>query len=139
MTEYVAGFLFDERLEHVALVRKLKPEWQKDKLNGIGGKVEPGEDIHSAMVREFQEETGVTINTWKHEVVLKGNDWTVYFFSAIDDKIFDVATVEDEEILIVDIDSIWTRSDLMRNLRTLISLALDYSGIVKPVLMEDYS
>lgn len=44
-TIYVAGFLFGPMPRHnyVALIRKNKPDWQKGKLNGIGGKVEAGE------------------------------------------------------------------------------------------------
>jgi hypothetical protein len=34
----VAGFLFRNNDTEVALIRKNKPDWQKGKLNGIGGK-----------------------------------------------------------------------------------------------------
>ena len=54
---YVLGFLFNKDLSQVALIRKTKPEWQKGQLNGIGGKIEPGEDPLGAMIREFREET----------------------------------------------------------------------------------
>jgi len=40
-TKYVCGFLFDMAFKHVALINKVRPDWQKGKLNGIGGKVEP--------------------------------------------------------------------------------------------------
>ena len=59
--DYVAGFCFSECGGRVALIRKLKPEWQRGLLNGIGGKMEPGESLHSAMVREFEEETGAHV------------------------------------------------------------------------------
>jgi hypothetical protein len=38
--EYVCGFMFANDFTEVALIRKNKPEWQRGKLNGIGGKVE---------------------------------------------------------------------------------------------------
>jgi hypothetical protein len=36
--KYVLGFMFDEELRNVALIRKIKPKWQEGKWNGIGGK-----------------------------------------------------------------------------------------------------
>lgn len=62
MTEYVLGFAFTHDyalFNRVMLIRKLKPDWQAGHLNGIGGKVEPGEDPHRAMAREFEEEAGL--------------------------------------------------------------------------------
>lgn len=56
----VCGFMFDKRTQElVALIRKKRPDWQAGKVNGVGGKIERGEKAHAAMVREFQEETGV--------------------------------------------------------------------------------
>lgn len=61
MRRWVCGFLFDEPAHYVMLIRKNRPEWQAGKLNGIGGKVEPGEALPAAMRREFHEETGVRV------------------------------------------------------------------------------
>ena len=41
--EYVAGFLFSRDGSLLALILKNKPDWQKGKLNAIGGKIEDGE------------------------------------------------------------------------------------------------
>lgn len=64
MIEYVLGFAFYK--DKVILIKKNRPEFQKDKLNGIGGKIEKNEDAIGAMVREFKEETGITtsIRNW---------------------------------------------------------------------------
>src|SRR5690349_13991679 len=39
---YALGFLFDGT-GRVVLIRKRRPAWQAGLLNGVGGKVEPGE------------------------------------------------------------------------------------------------
>lgn len=60
--KYVLGFLFTGGDRGgVGLIRKTKPDWQKGKLNGIGGKVKANEPTRHAMQREFYEETGVFI------------------------------------------------------------------------------
>jgi 8-oxo-dGTP pyrophosphatase MutT (NUDIX family) len=61
--EYVLGFVFNLDKTKVALMRKTKPEWQRGRLNGIGGKIELGETSITAMHREFKEETGQPSNT----------------------------------------------------------------------------
>lgn len=54
---FVLGFLFSEDGSRVLLVWKNRPAWQNGKLNGVGGKIEPGETPLQAMKREFLEET----------------------------------------------------------------------------------
>lgn len=68
---YVVGFLFAGG-SWTLLLRKKRPEWQAGKLNGPGGKVEPGETFHQAMCREFEEEVGYEgITVWEHFATLK--------------------------------------------------------------------
>lgn len=60
---HVLGFAYYPTVEggpaHVAvLIRKRRPEWQAGRLNGVGGKIEPGESADDAMRREWREETG---------------------------------------------------------------------------------
>lgn len=62
MIEYVLGFAMYEG--RVWLIRKARPAEQAGKLNGIGGKVEPGEHPDEAMVREFKEEAGAVVENW---------------------------------------------------------------------------
>jgi len=92
MKTMVCGFLFNTEQTHVLLIRKVKPEWQKGRLNGIGGKVEQGETFEDAMHREFMEETGLDIPDWDVFVRLQGGgnsgeggEWVVYFFRAFTD------------------------------------------------------
>lgn len=139
MTDYVAGFLFSEDLSKVSLVRKNKPEFQKGLLNAIGGKIESDESPYDAMVREFKEETGVDFDLWDLDVILDGDGWKVHFFSGISDIVYDCKTMEEEDISLYDVDEFWTRTDLMSNLKTIMSIALDKSGICKPVFLTDIS
>ena len=44
------------------LQRALDKKWDPGKLNGVGGKVEPGEDFLQANIRETKEETGYELN-----------------------------------------------------------------------------
>lgn len=61
MQRYCLGFVFDAPAESVLLLRKSRPDTAPGEINGLGGKVEPAEDYHDAMVREMQEEGGLTI------------------------------------------------------------------------------
>ena len=123
MQRYVAGFMFD-MAGHVGLVRKAKPEWQKGKLNGIGGKIEDGEEPHRAMQREFKEETGVDtyLSDWRHFATLRGNDFEVCFFKAEGD-LRDLRTVEEEEIVVQRVSDI-TVYNAIPNLTWLLPLAV---------------
>ena len=89
MQHYVCGFLFSMDRSRVLLIRKNRPAWQAGKLNGVGGKVEPGETLHQAMVREFREEatTCTSESDWTHVLTLTGHDesWAGHFFRASGD------------------------------------------------------
>lgn len=83
-TRYVVGFLFNPELTKVVLIRKNKPDWQKGLLNGPGGKLKNGEKPQDAMYREYLEEAGLEILTWRFlgRLVL-GDDAEVNFFTGI--------------------------------------------------------
>lgn len=61
---YVLGFAFNSDLSQIILINKLRPSWQAGTLNGVGGKIEPGESPLEAMYREFEEETGIICDLW---------------------------------------------------------------------------
>ena len=96
MIEYVVGFLLCENM--VALIEKQRPEWQRGRLNGIGGHVEAGETAECAMIREFEEETGRLIPAWQHFCTLTASDnsWTVYFFTARVSRLIELQQPTDE-------------------------------------------
>ena len=78
---YVLGFAFDEEMESVLMVEKQHgPAINIGKLNGIGGKVEGGESMDAAMVREFKEETGCWAQ-WTRIGRMSGDGWELDIFS----------------------------------------------------------
>ncbi len=137
----VVGFLFNQNRDMVVLIRKEKPIWQRGRLNGIGGKVELAETPLAAIIREFQEEAGVSgaATYWLPAVYMgDGRTWEVTFFYAINQEAFiDARTRESEEVVkvrVVDLSCYAT----IYNLRWLIPFCLDES-IVKPVCMTDWT
>lgn len=123
---YVAGFLFTEDRKHVALVRKRRPRWQAQKLNGIGGHVEAGESFEAAMVREFQEETGLTITNWEPTVVMSDlqDRFELRFFRAFSDEARNVQSMTDEIVGLYPVDDL-PNLQVIPNLLWLIPLHLD--------------
>lgn len=82
MKSYVLGFLFSNS-GMVWLINKTKPDWQKGKLNGIGGKIEPNETIDEAMRREFKEEANLDIDSWTWYCTLSDDEsYEVFCFYA---------------------------------------------------------
>ena len=125
MQHYVNGFLFSPEKTRVALIRKNRPAWQAGRINGIGGKVEPGERPIDAMVREFAEETGVMLpsDAWHPFVTLSGAGFVIHFYRAFSERIEKVRTVEDEEVGIYPVAPL--PQEVLHNLHWLIPLALD--------------
>lgn len=160
MKRYVAGFLFDNQGEKVALIEKQRPDWQRWQLNGIGGKIErnqrncmcyendcdqmnfdpcicPWEEPNEAMRREFREETGVDLETWKEYCLLYGRDWEVHFFMDYNDSVFNVETKTDERVAIYEVLNVLDARithPLIPNLRWLIPMAL--SMIYEPQIIK---
>jgi 8-oxo-dGTP diphosphatase len=127
MTHYVLGFLFSPDMSQVVLVQKNRPQWQAGKINGIGGHVEEGEDFHTAMVREFREETGLEISSWYQFGTLVCSDATVGLFFALADTYDKVKSTTDELIFISPVCEVidsWHIHNLLPNLRWMIPMAL---------------
>jgi 8-oxo-dGTP diphosphatase len=127
--EYVCGFLFSRDRGRVLLIRKRRPAWQAGKLNGLGGKIEPGETALDAMRREFREEAGVDLAEWQHVLSLSGADdagsgrgWAGHFFRAFGDV--DAARAITDEQLETHSTALLPH-DTIPNLRWIIPLMLD--------------
>lgn len=131
--EYVLGFAFSRNGKEVVLIEKQKPDWQKGKINGIGGKIE-ADDVNQlhAMIREFREETGVDTSSeqWNEfgcmtfENDITGVPCKIYLFRMFDDCIHECFTNESEEIIKVNSDTVLDVYNCMHNLPILIPLAL---------------
>jgi 8-oxo-dGTP diphosphatase len=123
-TNYVVGFLFNDWKQTVVLIEKQKPDWQKGRLNGVGGKIEPGETPFEAMTREFEEETGVRVEGWNKFAVLRcGPGATVHFFWAVNGNASaECRSVTDENVGIY--STCCLPNHVMTNLPWLIPMAL---------------
>jgi 8-oxo-dGTP diphosphatase len=77
----VVGFLFDNR-GNVLLIEKNSPAWQKGRLNGIGGKIESGETPLQAMTREFYEEAGARVTSWRQFCTMTGDSYELFYFTS---------------------------------------------------------
>lgn len=92
MQKYVVGFLIDADW-NVVLIRKNKPDWQAGRLNGVGGKIEDGEEPMKAMEREFAEEAGVIFKKWNHfATISEEGDYEVYCFKAFVPDVKEIET-----------------------------------------------
>lgn len=130
MSDYVVGFCFDSKKEKVILIHKKRPDWQKNKFNGVGGKIEFGENEIECMIREFKEETGVETKEkdWKQFVELSGDYFSLHCFMCINDDYFENATTTtDEEIEKFNVVDIYhlNRDYLISNVPWMIQLCMD--------------
>ena len=129
---YVAGLLISDSGLEVALIEKRRPLWQQGYLNGIGGHIEPKETAAEAMVREFYEETGANVTTWKPFCTLLGSTWDVEWFKAFGSC--ELNTMTDERVSWVSINDILTdQVKTIPNIKWLILMALDINNVTATV------
>lgn len=131
-TIYCLGFAFNRsqfaEQERVLLIRKNRPDWQKGKLNGIGGHVEPGEFPVDAMTREFREECGLDVpaNDWTRVCNLVYPDAGVHVFSVqLCSRVIDsYKSLTDEKVRLFWVKELFPNVDqLVPNLPWLVPMA----------------
>ena len=125
MKKYVLAFIFDASLEKVLLIHKSRPEWQKGKINGIGGKVEDAESEIAAIVRETKEETDLIIGEEKfvHLGKMSSEEWIVEIFICIyQGSMADAKSIEDQHVEWFSVNNLPV--NVLDNLRWLIPLSL---------------
>jgi 8-oxo-dGTP diphosphatase len=123
--KYVVGFLFDPTLSKVVLIRKIKPDWQKGLLNGVGGKVGdniPDETPEQAIHREFREEAGAEGLPWQKFMTLTTPHSELHFFRAVG-NIHKAYSAGQEDVNIYDVHDIMDRCDTIPNLRWCLQMA----------------
>lgn len=124
MKLYNLGFVFTPDYQSVLLIHKNRPDWQVGKLNGLGGKQEPGETSVEGMVRELQEETGLLIaaDDWIEVSSMTAEEWNVDVFAAIwSGALEDAQSLTDEQVEWISTNAL--PSNVIDNLRWLIPLA----------------
>jgi 8-oxo-dGTP pyrophosphatase MutT (NUDIX family) len=122
--EMVVGFLFTVDRKDVVLIRKTKPEWQKGFLNGVGGKVEPGEVPEQAMQREFAEETTLDVAGWEYMGDLEGPTWRVTVYRNFSMLAPHIESTTEEIVGLYPVDKL-AEMDVIANLRWIIPYCLD--------------
>lgn len=127
MPRYVVGLAHDG--QRMAFVKKNRPEWQAGLLNGIGGHIEDFDKSPlDAMVREFEEETGVLVPNWRYLVKmtypLQAEIW--FFTTKVPASTLNslyAATDEAIEVHSIEYPSLYPHL-FIRNLRWIVPLAL---------------
>ncbi len=132
--KYVLGFLYrkgDINGTQVALIKKLRPEWQAGKMNGIGGKMEPGETPLDAMKREFKEETGVDVSVWREFTTIRLTHVTVHCYMSLE-PVGELRTTTDEAVGWYSVGEAMNLP-IIDNLRWLIPMGIDKDKVTATV------
>lgn len=126
MQKYTLGFIFDSSREQVLLMHKLKPEWQAGKINGVGGKMEEGEEKITCIVREVREETGLETerDSWIYVGEIGSDAWQTHVFALVyQGNSSDVRSMEKERVEWFAVDAL--PANIISNLTWLVPLAID--------------
>lgn len=134
MLQYVVGLAYTTDRESLLLIQKARPEWQAGYLNGVGGLIEGNEDIQAAMVREFEEETGIAtrVEQWSHFLTLTGENYRVFFLFTMTDDVRSAKNMTDEPLHLVPVVGI-SHMQVLRDLQWIIPLSLFHTRVKIPV------
>jgi 8-oxo-dGTP diphosphatase len=108
----------------ILLIHKDRPEWQKGRINYVGGKVEVGESYQEAAFRELKEETGISVDSMSFCGLIKGCGFVVHCFSCQVDGTQEICPREGETELVewCCIEDVVKDPKLMDNLKIIIPL-----------------
>jgi len=118
--------MFTEDMKRVVLIKKNKPEWQKGLLNGVGGHVEEFEFSENAMIREFEEETGIKTVTgqWYNFALMTGEKFDVDCYFCVSNSALFAASMTEEEVTVPFVNHL-SKDQILSNISWLLGLCLD--------------
>lgn len=131
--EFVVGFAFSDDRGQVLLIKKQKPTWQSGRLNGVGGKVEAGEEPQQAMIREFAEETKLEQESWDLFAIINAGWTSVYFYRAFSNRITSAVSATVEPLWLCESKAL--PPACLPDVRWLVPLALD-DRVIPPVVIR---
>ena len=135
--QYVLGFYHDDF--SVVMICKQRPDWQRGKLNGVGGKIEPGELPAEAMFREFKEETGlqVPMQDWKYFAEMYDDTFSVHCYIAKGNQVYCCRTQTDELVVICELEELDSLTAI-DNIPWLVRMGLAYEKFHPAFLRIQY-
>lgn len=126
MIDSTLAFIYTPDLKKVLLIKKQRFEHHKGLLNGLGGKVEPGETPLDCVCREVAEEAGINLSPsqWKVVGELEWTTWHVTIFAATyKGKLEDIKSMTEEVVAWYDVEAL--PNTVISNLRWLVPLCIN--------------
>lgn len=141
MKNYNLCFVFNSDLTKVLLIHKNRPEWMNGLINGLGGKIEDGEDTLLSVIREVKEESNLNLDKDSLMLITDVNslDFTMKVYAcAYKGNIDDSKSLEDEEVEWFNVDNL--PHNVIPNLFWMIPLSIDMlkNKRIKNCLVEYY-
>lgn len=126
MNTFTLGLIFNSTMDKVLLMHKNRPDWQRGRVNGVGGTIEPNETSAACIVREVEEETTLATSEvdWKFVANLSGHHWSMDVYALVHKgSENDITTCTDERVEWFDVVDL--PENILSNLSWLVPLAID--------------
>lgn len=120
--KYVLCFI--RRGEHVLMLYRNK-EPNKNRWNGVGGKIEQGESPEQAAVREVKEETGMQVQNMTYRGIVTWNGLGGMYVFLIDDVRGELRESEEGRLEWKRLDWVWQSPQVVSNIRYFLPVMLE--------------
>jgi 8-oxo-dGTP diphosphatase len=130
---FVLALLYSLDHHQVVLMRRTRPSWQAGRVNGLGGRLMPGETAAMAARREVREECGVDVAEWREVLVWEDAEYVMHVLRGESERAREARTVEDQEVFLADVNAL--PNNVIDNLRWLVPLALD-ADVAFPIMVR---